>query len=503
MNEPQQISLSNFLASIRERGIHEFSRIDGGRFAFSRGFHVYGDLRINLTLSAAEDDSSARRFLQIIDTYSAIAEECARSVGTEILELQGERIHALTPGETLSEEVFQRLFAFSIALTNAVYEEIAPAAGEHWGGFSMAADFGPAVLIASDCGGGSVVSLGNAANTPAKRLGRTPVVEAGHLALRRHVHEAIEHTLGNAEWIEVNVLQPPEKISRFSNYALNEKLVTLAAAELGRPTSYRNIIVAKAAYVDDPSRFSVAEPFRVQGHCLRADLDGFTNQVEAAFKSGPEAVKRLVKRFHDIMGYARDYARSLNRPVIEMPWAGDCATIILMPRDTETYHDTSRYLPVTAAVKWHDQEAAETTDRIAWRKLLESAMWALGVAGGNDEEGSNGVMLIANVRSSRRAFRVAVGWAPRRSNDGYQASGVRAGDTVIHNVDYQNIDDDYKEAFRELDSRFRVAPLMKLRELITQKTATLGNSTPLQMPAIVRPIPAPRPHWNEFRARTK
>jgi hypothetical protein len=498
MSEPQQISLDNFLANIRERGPREFSRVDAGRFAFSRGFHVYGDLRINLTLSAAEEDSNARRFLQIIDNYSAVADECARNVGADVLELQGERIHALIPGETLSEEIFRRLFAFAIALTNAVYDKIAPAAGEHWGGFSMAADFGPAVLVASECGGGSVVSLGNAANTPAKRLGRTPVVEAGHLALRRHAHEAIDHTAGNAEWVEINVLEPAEKISRFSNRSLNRQLAASAAAMLERPIPYRSIIVAKAAHVGDPSRFSVTEPFRVQGHCLRADLDGFTHQVEAAFKSGPEAVKRLVKRFHQIMGYAREYARSLNRPFIEMPWAGDCATIILMPRDTETYYDTSRYFPVAAAVRWHDQEAAENVDRIVWGKLLESAKWAVGVAGGNEEEGSNGVMLVANVQSSRRAFRVAVGWAPRRSNDGYQAAGVRAGDTVLHNVDYENIDEDYKKAFRELDSRFRVAPLMKLRELIAARTAALGKSTPLQMPAIVRSIPAPRPHGNEL-----
>src|SRR5438876_276753 len=220
MNEPQQISLSNFLANIREQGLHEFSRAFGGAFAFSQGFHVYGDLRINLTLSAAEDDSNARRFLQIIDSYNAVADECAKNVGAETLELQGERIHALIPGDSLSEEIFRRLFAFSIALTNAVYEKIAPAAGEHWGRFSMAADFGPAVLIASDCGGGSVVSLGNAANTPAKRLGRRPVVEAGCLALRRHIYQAIGDGGDNAEWIEINVLEPTEKISRFSNRTL-------------------------------------------------------------------------------------------------------------------------------------------------------------------------------------------------------------------------------------------------------------------------------------------
>lgn len=494
MNEPQQIPLTNFLASIREQGLHEFSRTFGGKFAFSQGFHVYGDLRINLTLSAAEYDSNARRFLQIVDSYNAVADECAKNVGAEILELQGERIHALIPGDSLSEEIFRRLFAFSIALTNAVYAKIAPAAGEHWGGFSMAADFGPAVLIASDCGGGSVVSLGNAANTPAKRLGRRPVVEAGCLALRRHVYQAIGDARGNAEWIEINVLEPAERISRFSNHTLNRQLTVLAAGVLERPIPYRSIAVANAAYVSDPSRFSVAEPFRVQGHCLRADLDGFTHQVEAAFRSGPEAVKRLVKRFHEIMGYAREYVRSLNRPVIEMPWAGDCATVILMPRDSETYCDTCRYLPVAAAVKWHDQEAAENVDRVAWRKVLESAKWAVGVGGGDEEEGSNGVMLIANVQSARRTFRVAVGWAARRSNDGYQAAGVRANDTVLHNVDYENIDDEHKIAFRELDSRFRAAPLEKLRQSIAGKTASLAKSATLQMPAIVRSIPAPRPH---------
>jgi hypothetical protein len=197
------------------------------------------------------------------------------------------------------------------------------------------------------------------------------------------------------------------------------------------------------------------------------------------------------------MGYTRDYIQSLGRPAIELPWAGDCATVILMPRDNETYGDVRRYLPVSAAVRWHDQESSATGNRVAWRKLLDAAKWSICIAGGNEEEGSNGVMLVANVASTRRTFRVVAGWGPRRANDGYQAAGVRADDTVLHNIDYDDIDNEEKAAFRELDSRFRVAPLAKLKRSIADKAAGLGKSTTLQMPAIVRAIPAPRPHWDD------
>src|SRR5947207_1524721 len=217
MNEPQQISLSNFFANIRDQGLQQFSRVFGDSFAFSRGFHVYGDLRINLALSAAEDDSTARRFLHILESYTTIASECAKNTGAEILEVQGERLHVLIQGDALSDQIFRQLFAFSTALTTAVSETIAPAAGEHWGGFSMAADFGPAVLVASDCGGGSVVSLGNAANGPAKRLGRQPMVQSGRLALRRQIYRAIGEDTGNAEWLEINVLEADAAIRKFSN----------------------------------------------------------------------------------------------------------------------------------------------------------------------------------------------------------------------------------------------------------------------------------------------
>lgn len=498
MDQPQQIALVDFLARTRELGLHQFSQTFPGAFAFSQGFHGYSDLRINLKLSAAEDDSAARRFLHIIDTYTAIADECARAVGAEILEVQGERIHVLIQSDALSEEAFRKLFEFYTALNASVYDKIAPALGEHWGGFSMAADFGPAVLVGSECGGGSLVSLGNVANAPAKRLDRKPIVESGHLALRRQICQAITGVSTNAEWIEVNLSEPEERISRFANTALNQRLITFATDILRRPVQGRNIILANAAYVGDPAHSSVSDPIRVQGHCLRADLDGFSQQVESAFKAGPEAVTRLVKRFHQIMGYMRAYVQSLGRPAVEMPWAGDCATVVLMPRATETYDDVRRYLPVSAAVKWHDQEATIGPDRVAWRQLLGSARWAVCVAGGDEEEGSNGVMLVANVASSRRTFRVLAGWAARRSNDGYQASGVRADDTVLHKVDYNEIDDLQKTAFRELDSRFRVAPLEKLRRSIAAETASLASSTVMQMPAIVRPIPAPRPHGNEI-----
>ena len=502
MNEPQQIPLSDFFANIRDQRLQQFSRVFGDSFAFSRGFHVYGDLRVNLTLSAAEDDPTARHFLHILETYTAIANECAKNTGAEILEVQGERLHVLIPGDALSHEVFRKLFTFSTALTTAVFEKIAPAAGEHWGGFSMAADFGPAVLVTSDCGGGSVVSLGTAANVPAKRLGRQPIVQSGHLALKRQVYRSIGTEVGNAEWIEVNVLEPTAAISGFSNPHLNRQLTALAADLLSTPMQ-RSVIVANAAYLRDPAHSSVAEPIRVQGLCLRADLDGFSAQVDAAFRSGPEAVKRLVARFHQIMGYTREYIQSLGRPAIELPWAGDCATVLLMPRDNESYEEVRHSLPVSAAVRWHDQEGLTRTDQIAWRKVLDSARWAICIAGGNYEEGSNGVMLVANVASSQRTFRVVAGWGPRRANDGYQASGVRADDTVLHNVDYADIDEDEKPVFRELDSRFWVAPLLKLKHAIADKTASLGKSSSLKMPAIVRPIPAPRPHWNDVRSGTE
>jgi hypothetical protein len=77
-------------------------------------------------------------------------------------------------------------------------------------------------------------------------------------------------------------------------------------------------------------------PVRTRGMCLRADLDGFSKKVEEAFQKGPQAVAALVQEFTSVLQYPIDFAQRLGRPIIELPWAGDCCTIFIQPAFHET-----------------------------------------------------------------------------------------------------------------------------------------------------------------------
>src|SRR5690606_30745026 len=92
-------------------------------------------------------------------------------------------------------------------------------------------------------------------------------------------------------------------------------------------------------------------PLKTRGMCLRADLDGFTAAVECAFKN--KKVLELVRQFTDIMQYPSEFSEKLDRNRIELPWAGDCCTILIQPRFGETVEEMRASLPIEAGVCWH------------------------------------------------------------------------------------------------------------------------------------------------------
>lgn len=485
------------IAEARSPQLRAFSvTTQGSPYAPESGIHVYSDLRINLHLSAAEDDAMARRFLRILETYAALADHSCGSVGGYLLEVHGERLHAFIPATRITEQSIGQVFAYASSLTQAVYAEIKPLAGDAWDGFAMAADFGPAVMIYSDYGGGSIVSLGNAANAPAKKLGQEPRVQSGHLALRRNIYSPARDGHANGEWVEINVLEPTADIARHVRLDLTERLVSLAANQLSALAEGRIITFAANDYFAHADRATIHDPLRVQGFCFRADLDGFTAQVEAAFRVGPDAILRLVIKFQRIMDVATAYGQFVQRPVIELPWSGDCANLLLLPRVGESYDAASEFLPASAGLRWHEMAAQPNTAGGYWRDLLGTLGWAVGVAGGDEDEGNNGILLVANISASERSFRVAAGWAARRSIDGYQADRVVAGDTIVPRVDCARLDTNLRTAFRELDSRFMRATVAALKDATSAKTRKLGVASTVSFPNIQRPVPAPRPYWN-------
>jgi hypothetical protein len=480
-----------------------FEDAEGVQFSDVTGFHIYGDLRLRLRLAAAEEARNADKYLDILEQYAQIAEGCCAPSGATLLEVQGERLHFLLPAAVTDAASIKQLLAFSIALTNTIYDQVKPKAGGDWDGFALAADHGRAIVIATGrAGDDSVVSLGDAANRPAKRLARTPAVASGHLALRTPVIAKSPLLVAGGAyresdvWVDINVKNPPDYLQPVVNYALQNQITESAAAG-ARAAKQQRGVIRLASATDLADHATIDEPVEVQAICIRADLDNFTRQVQQAFATGNETVIRsLVERFLVIMDFPDEFRRKINRTVISLPWAGDCATQILPLNDGESWDRLRKTLPAVAALVWHDSNG-QTEDRMREiRTAMSGARWALGVAGGDEEEGSCGRMLIANIQTEKRKYRVASGWNVRRSLDAQQAENVVADDTVLPIPDYDGLNTEYQRAFKELraSSTFRCATLDALKNAQQNQIKAVSTTKPSVLPNItLGTIPASKP----------
>lgn len=449
-------------------------------YADSSGFHIYNRLGLTLRLSAAEDDKAATRYLRTLEAYTQIVDEAAKIWDVNILEVQGEVIHCLLSSNAPDARSIARVIGFCASVTQTVYDAIPKIAGGAFDGFKSAADHGRSIIIGlSD--NMSVVSLGPCANAPAKQL---PNVTAGHLSMRREHWEKIGRTGDRANWVEVNLQTPSEQTTGW--FATEPAYQQFRGYGANRIWEFKEATERAIAFGPRSYNFSsTSAPARFQGFFFRADQDGFSKQVEDAFTPGQEyKIQRLVEGFRDTVNQSLAFNQATPWTCIRLPWAGDCANMIVLPREGQTYTSMKEKAGLIAPKAWHE----------IWSNARSNTRWAVGMAGGNGEEGNDGVVLVATLRAAGRLFPIAAGWGVRRSADAYQADGVRGEDTVIPIVDRKALDEVYQEAFKELDSRFERATLLRLQEAEKKKSDRLipRSNIIVSSPAVL--IPPSRPY---------
>lgn len=492
---PTRVELAQLIASV-DRGILPEAR--DAQFGFmpysdTTGFHVYGELNLTLKLTAAKETSDAEKLLRILQEYTMIAEGCASASSAVLLEVQGERIHLLIPATSADESSVSELLRFCIAFTNAVYSRIQKLAGEEFRGFKMAADHGRAILVASGAqANGSIISLGPPANAPAKEMIRNGKAE--HLRMRTKHFTQIGTSAAKTEWIDVKVHNPSTELTKYVSADLNKKFSDATTAFMNEIANQPvQVAFADMAYMNTLGASPISKAMKVQGFKLRADLDGFSKQVEAAFAKGEAGMAALLSRFAQIMNYPREFKARIGR-TIDLPWAGDCANVVILPTNFD-YDDAREYLPVKAAGEWHKQKAGIDSAKRKWLDHLGDAKWAIGIAGGDDKEGSNGYILIAPLTGRNRDFLVAAGWSVGRSLDAQECDGVAGDDTVMHNIDYAALSTSHSASFSALNSIFWISHDVTPEKLRASAVSTVAKSSPIFIPQIAKPIPQPRPFW--------
>lgn len=499
----RRLSLNDLMEGVRNRSA-SLSTGSGITHAWERGFHVYGKLNLFLPLAASEDTTNATRYLKIIQAYAAIADKCVVVAGGTLLEVQGEVIHALLPGE-LTRDSVNRVLAFSIALANVVYDEISPLAGDAWQSFAMSTEHGQAVLIATGNGSAdSIVSLGPSANNPAKKL---PNTDAGHLSIRPASLALVYPNVDNRNaWEQFDLRSPPylpsgSGVSR--TFLLDESVVRAEAKRIIINSGVTQPLIRVLSESDITTQIEndVNAPFKTQGFYMRADLDGFTADVAAAFEDqSGAAVAQIVTRFGGFMAFADAFAANLGRRVIRLPWAGDCANMILLPRTGRTYRDERRFVPATEAAKWHDLTAQADGSGRQWREVLLESSWAVGMAGGDrEDEGADGYLLVANIVTSGRRFKIASGWGTCRSRNALETASIHGGDTVVHKVDYTALSDNYREFFKPLTTVFYRASGLSMSRITRESVKTERQTGPTIIVGSGTALPPPKPHYMNKR----
>lgn len=493
---PQKVNFQTLLESTnRASGFWaKAATVESQPFAVETGFHIYGELNLTLKLTAAAETTDATKLLQVLQEYVTIAETCAALVGAELLEVQGERIHLLLPAPQVTKDSVQALLRFCVAFTNTVYVRLQKLAANDFRGFKMAADHGRAVLVISgNQANASVVSLGICANAPAKQL---RIAEPGKLRMRTEHYKVLGQSDEWREWTNIPVKTNKGIVMPVAAEDLMEQFASASEAELKNfAGSVPTVKFGSRDYLREALKTQISESFKAQGFGFRADLDGFSKQVAAA--KNDSDVLDLVTRFTKIMAYPDYFMKRLGKPVVKLPWAGDCANLIVLPNG-EGYDEAREFLPVQAASEWHSQKSGHDDSRTTWTTYFKESKWAVGIAGGDSEECSDGYILIAPLKGKRRDFLVAAGWGIGRSLDAQECDEVKGGDTVLHEIDYGALASTHQSVFSRLQgsSIFWVSNELTNEKIREAGAKVLAPKGALNVPGVSATIPTPKP-WSK------
>ncbi len=446
------------------------------------GFHIYTQLSLTNALANPPDKQSAESLFEIIQRYTDLAECCLKKTFGKILEVQGERLHIFFPGE-LNFITASEVMAFCAALTNAVYEQSFRLGNTHFNGFKICLDYGRAIILrtgkdADD----SLISLGPCANEPAKHL---PEVKAEYTAFSTSIAKCLFTDVdGRKLWHEIN-LHDRKTLPTIVEQQQVDSI--LASALSFSPTYQAGRFTVNAGATFTPGNNSLPKAVFIKGLFMRADLDGFTSRVKKAFDNGKTL--ELVQDFSRVIEYGDNFINNASRPIIRIPWAGDCANMVIMPKNDENIRDTKYYYPETGAHDWLSRYENKLTEP------YPNVAWLVSICAGNSSTG-NCQILVAPIETDGHKFLFAAGWGVGRSLDAQNQDGLKADESVISKEDYDDLELASQSHYTMLNTVFAHSTSLKnTRNCTPMKTPTLIGSSHIVSDKIPNAVPQPRPHW--------
>lgn len=454
--------------------------------------HVYVKLEFDDEHERAKTADLARGFLASVARASDAAQQTATRYGGMLLEVQGSTIHVALPmGKG-------QWYSYAGDLHSAL-RVIFHDGQKRVKGWRMVSDGGRTMVVAAAGvhGDHSFVSIGNSANRPAKHLYRQLELPEEDRALKRH--HIGWYDSGNQRWQHRRLDEVPsqstEAVKSISESVRrgDPRLDFFRAIQAGSPASARAMPLASPGAPGSPRP---DRPHTYFGWVIRADLDGFTRQVEACFEC-PEELAKLAAEFRDIMQFAAKFVANHAEAMIQLPWAGDNFTAAVLFASKEEYESALPARLVEASLDF-EKEMEYERSKNPERQLGD---WAHGVAGGTVHGNTGGNVYLAGIEFGERRFLVGAGEGIGRSAEAISDIGPGPVQMALYRADWESLDRSYREQFKPaINSRgqtstlFLVANLDDLAEVryeFATRTKTIAVHT---SKSVAREIEV-RPHF--------
>ena len=390
--------------------------------------HIYVKLDFNKKYENADTTKDATAFLSSVTKASILTHRVAVLNGGQLIEIQGSLLHIVLP---VDSDVIEFTGQLNCSL-NTLFKD----RREKVQGWRMIADSGNTLLVNGQSihGDESTVSLGNAANRPAKRLYKQFSIPENERTLKRGCLE-IRTREENWKVIElnkipltinfsikddqINEIKNKDYSGNFRNILKHETIINASATPIGSPTS--------------------DAPHISWGWILRADLDGFTDRVSKCYDNNEELTK-LATEFVTLMNAAASFANEHHEIITQLPWAGDNFNAVA------NYSSKSLY---EAAVEENLIGLSVDFEEDLHSKALDTGCsgWSQCVAGSYPHGNSNGNVYVSSIPVDGRNFLVGVGRGIGKSLQAMSDISPDVQELVLYNDDYSRIRDEYKAHF--------------------------------------------------------
>jgi hypothetical protein len=417
-------------------------------FQFTKGFHIYCELRPTSKLELAETDAAALKYIRVIEEFVNYGVDAASPFKMALLELQENVLHFYKEAELTIDSAIEAI-QFVYVFTTTLYEELKPDLEEGWEGFASCMDHGPAILIRhQSLGNSSTVSLGPCANRPAKQLlyGKTP---AGCVDIPSSWAKLLG-VFAQGNWFTID-LRDRQKMpfgNRMENLVLRNQLIERIRA-FRRDKNRQRVSAILASN-------------KIIGSGIQADLDGFSSIIKQSFDTGrADAIESVAMGFAQVLEFG-DYMRNSTPGSYGLPWAGDRAPTIV-PKNVW----------LDFAMRWQNF-AGETSEgkKRGWGNLFKNVGWAIGGC-----HGATGTNIICSIGAQGRSFVIATGWPMVVSLDAQNLG--KSGDIITHNLDYAQLDSATKRLFSKVDTDFWKTTALT-SEKIKSSAIELGKAKPVE-----------------------